>query len=172
MPFLENCCDKGTRGSVVESIDVSGARNCFSFALHLLVTDMIVIKSYTWTDLILQLMPNSKGTKGLSPNWSDWCRVQNQLIKLLNNLKSPIYYSCKIQFRDFLIVDDLQEGPNEILTEKAKSRLKSNVIRFKEDATTSHNDENKVFIVISYCIIHIFEEFSCSGSNGIYPLKF
>ena len=26
------------------------------------------------------------------------------------------------------------DGPNEVLTEKAKSRLKSNVIRFKEDA--------------------------------------
>uniref|UniRef100_A0A914RT68 FACT complex subunit n=1 Tax=Parascaris equorum TaxID=6256 RepID=A0A914RT68_PAREQ len=36
------------------------------------------------------------------------------------------------------------EGANEILTERAKSRLKSNVIRFKEEPETSHGDDNKV----------------------------
>lgn len=35
------------------------------------------------------------------------------------------------------------EGANEILTEKAKSRVKSNLIRFKEEAETSHGDDNK-----------------------------
>uniref|UniRef100_A0A9J2Q690 FACT complex subunit n=1 Tax=Ascaris lumbricoides TaxID=6252 RepID=A0A9J2Q690_ASCLU len=35
------------------------------------------------------------------------------------------------------------EGANEILTERAKSRLKSNVIRFKEEPETSHGDDNK-----------------------------
>ncbi|VIO99589.1 metallopeptidase family M24 containing protein [Brugia malayi] len=35
------------------------------------------------------------------------------------------------------------EGVNEILTEKAKSRIKSNVIRFKDEAETSHADDNK-----------------------------
>jgi hypothetical protein len=39
----------------------------------------------------------------------------------------------------------LQDGVNEILTEKAKSRLKSNVIRFKDEAETSAaRDEDKV----------------------------
>uniref|UniRef100_F1KW31 FACT complex subunit n=2 Tax=Ascaris suum TaxID=6253 RepID=F1KW31_ASCSU len=36
------------------------------------------------------------------------------------------------------------EGANEILTERAKSRLKSNVIRFKEEPETSHGDDNKL----------------------------
>ncbi|KAM3716189.1 FACT complex subunit [Dirofilaria immitis] len=35
------------------------------------------------------------------------------------------------------------EGVNEVLTEKAKSRIKSNVIRFKDEAETSHADDNK-----------------------------
>ncbi|MFH4974936.1 hypothetical protein AB6A40_001645 [Gnathostoma spinigerum] len=36
-----------------------------------------------------------------------------------------------------------EEGPNEILTEKAKSRLKSNVVRFKDEPVTSQGDDDK-----------------------------
>ncbi|VDM37361.1 unnamed protein product [Toxocara canis] len=35
------------------------------------------------------------------------------------------------------------EGANEILTERAKSRVKSNVIRFKDEPETSQGDDNK-----------------------------
>lgn len=36
-----------------------------------------------------------------------------------------------------------EEGANEILTERAKSRIKSNVIRFKDEPETSQADDNK-----------------------------
>ncbi|MCP9260749.1 FACT complex subunit SPT16 [Dirofilaria immitis] len=42
-----------------------------------------------------------------------------------------------------LLSDTVLEGVNEVLTEKAKSRIKSNVIRFKDEAETSHADDNK-----------------------------
>lgn len=47
-----------------------------------------------------------------------------------------------------LIFTYFQTGTNEVLTEKAKSRLKSNVIRFKDEVETSQGDDNKVRIRI------------------------
>ncbi|VDM97408.1 unnamed protein product [Thelazia callipaeda] len=64
----------------------------------------------------------------------------------LQGLKNPNAKDERSKISALLLSDTVlicAEGANEILTERAKSRLKSNLIRFKDEAETSHGDDNK-----------------------------
>ncbi|VDN50299.1 unnamed protein product [Dracunculus medinensis] len=94
----------------------------------------------------------------------------------LQDLKNPDAKDNESKSAALLLSDTVlisSTGTNEVLTEKAKSRLKSNVIRFKDEVETSQGDDNKVririylnFPIKSYSLIS-YSSYSFKENNLI-----